>query len=232
MTVPTTVAGVIARLREIDDELEPSDGVAVFNRMYLTVTERIGAMLDASAEDAGVTSPFTDDQTMAELDVRFAGLWLHAYDGATAGHRIPSAWQPLFEARAGGCLPVQYALAGMNAHIEHDLPIAVVRTCQSRGLRPEQLHADYEVINDVLARCEAEIRRGFLDEVGRAVDDRVGPVVHLVSAWSIDKARDLSWVTAETIWALRSTELLLGRFLTALGHTVGMGSRTLLTPTV
>ena len=228
MTVPTTVAGVIARLREIDDELEPSDGVAVFNRMYLTVTERIGAMLDGSSGP----SPFTDDQTMAELDVRFAALWLHAYDGATAGHRIPSAWRPLFEARAGGRLPVQYALAGMNAHIEHDLPIAVVRTCQSRGLQPEQLHTDYELINDVLARCEAEIRRGFLDEVGQAVDDRVGPVVHVVSAWSIDKARDLSWVTAETIWALRNTDFLLGRFLSALDSTVGMSSRTLLTPTV
>ena len=227
MAVPTTVVGVIDRLREIDDELSPDDGVAVFNRMYLTVTERIGAMLDGSS----VPSPFTDDELMAELDVRFAGLWLHAYDGAAAGHRIPSAWEPLFEARSGGRLPVQYALAGMNAHIEHDLPIAVVRTCQSRGLQPDQLHADYEAINDVLARCEAEIRRGFLDEVGQAVDDRVGPVVHLVSAWSIDKARDLSWVTAETIWALRSTDFLLGRFLSALSSTVGMSSRALLTPT-
>ena len=227
MTVPTTVAGVIDRLREIDDALDHDDGVAVFNRMYLTVTERVGAMLDGSAGP----SPFTDDETMAELDVRFAALWLHAYDGAAVGHRIPSAWKPLFEARSGGRLPVQYAIAGMNTHIEHDLPIAVVRTCQSRGLEPDQVRADYEVINDVLAMCEAEIRRGFLDEVGQAVDDRVGPVVHLVSAWSIDKARDLSWVTAETIWALRSTEFLLGRFLSALGSTVGMGSRTLLTPT-
>ena len=227
MSVPRTVAGVIERLREIDSLHEPSDGVAVFNRMYLTVTERIGAMLDGSSGP----SPFTDDETMAELDVRFAGLWLHAYDGAAAGHRIPSAWEPLFDARGAGRLPVQYALAGMNAHIEHDLPIAVVRTCQSRGLEPDQRHADYEAINAVLAKCEAEIRRGFLDELGQRVDDRVGPDVHVVSAWSIDKARDLSWVTAETIWALRNTQFLLGRFLSALSSTVGMGSRTLLTPT-
>ena len=230
MSVPTTVPGVIDRLREIDASLDPGDGVAVFNRMYLTVTERIGAMLDGSDGSEG-PPPFTDAATMAELDVRFAGLWLHAYDGAAAGHRIPSAWEPLFESRRAGLLPVQYALAGMNAHIEHDLPIAVVRTCQSRGLEPERLHADYEAINTVLARCEAEIRRGFLDDLGRVVDDRVGPVVHVVSAWSIDKARDLSWVTAETIWALRNTSFLLGRFLSALSSTVGMGSRTLLTPT-
>src|SRR5688500_17452190 len=125
MTTPTTLGGVIERLRQVDRELSPGDGLAVFNRMYLTVTERIGAMIDGE----GGPSPFTDDAAMAELDVRFAGLWLHAYDGAAAGHRIPSAWQPLFEARDGGRLPVQYALAGMNTHIEHDLPLAVVRTC-------------------------------------------------------------------------------------------------------
>ena len=215
---------MIDRLRAIDAALPAHDGVAVFNRMYLTVTERVGELLDSTG------SPFEDDEAMAELDVRFAGLWLHAYDAAAAGHRIPSAWEPLFEARGGGRLPIQYAIAGMNAHIEHDLPLAVVRTCQSRGLRPEDLHADYEAINDLLAGCEAEIRRDFLDELGRSVDDRIGPVTHLVSAWSIDKARDVSWVTAETIWALRELDFLLGRFLIGLGHTVGMGSRTLLTP--
>jgi hypothetical protein len=224
MTVPTTLAGVIERLRAIDASLPAADGVAVFNRMYLTVTERIAATLDATG------SPFSDSATMAELDVRFAGLWLHAYDAAAAGHPVPSAWGPLFEARGGGRLPVQYAIAGMNSHIEHDLPLAVVRTCQSRALQPEQLHADYEAINDVLAGCEAEIRRGFLDEAGRSVDDRLGPVVHLVSAWSIDTAREVSWVTTETIWALREMDFLLGRYLIGLGQTVGLASRTLLTP--
>ena len=76
-----------------------------------------------------------------------------------------------------------------------------------------------------------DIRRSFLTEVGRAADEHVGPVVHLVSAWKIDKARDVAWVSAETLWTLRRTGLLRGRFLAALGATVGMGSRVLLTPT-
>ena len=52
-----------------------------------------------------------------------------------------------------GC-PVQYAIAGMNSHIEHDLPIAVVDTCRARGLEPDDLHQDYEAVNDVLAQVE------------------------------------------------------------------------------
>ena len=120
MSLPSTVAGVVARLQEIDASLPAGDGVAVFNRMYLTVTERIGLIL---AEDTD--SPlFRDAATMSDLDVRFANLWLAAYDADRADREVPPAWRPLFEARAGGRLPVQYAIAGMNSHIEHDLPLA------------------------------------------------------------------------------------------------------------
>lgn len=226
MSMPSTVAGVVERLREIDTALDPDDGVATFNRVYLAVTEQVATLLDGTPG----SSPFRDDAMLADLDVRFACLWLHAYDAAAAGHRTPTAWAPLFEARRGGRLPVQYALAGMNSHIEHDLPLAVVRTCQARGLEPSEVHRDYEAVNGVLAQVESRVRRTFLDDVGRAVDDRLGPVVHLVSSWNIDKARDLSWVSVETIWALRESRFLLGRYLSALGHTVGMTSRTLLTP--
>ena len=212
---------------EIDAALAADDGVAVFNRMYLTVTERIAEII---AQPGAAAIRFRDEQVMADLDVRFANLWLAAYDADAARRRVPSAWRPLFESRRGSRLPVQYAIAGMNSHIEHDLPIAVVDTCKAHGLAPADLHQDYEAVNDVLAQVEAPIRRSFLDAVGREVDDHIGPVVHLLSSWNIDKARDLSWVTVETLWALRRTSFLRGRFLDGLGHTVGMTSRTLLTP--
>jgi hypothetical protein len=212
-------------MRQIDADGTAGEGPRVFNRVYLTVTERIGAIVDGGPSPAS----FRDAGAMAELDVRFADLWLAAYDAHAAGRAVPAAWRPLFEAR-GGRLPIQYALAGMNSHIEHDLPIAVVGTCRALGREPEDLHADYEAVNDVLAEVEGTVRRSFLDEVGRTVDDRVGPVVHLVSAWNIDKARDLSWVTVETLWALRRTGFLRDRFLDGLAHTVGMTSRALLTP--
>ncbi|MGD9959050.1 DUF5995 family protein [Nocardioides sp.] len=224
MSLPTTVPDVVSRLREIDDRLSPEDGVAVFNRMYLTVTEQIAGLL-------ATASTFHDGPTMAELDVRFANLWLAAYDADTAGSAVPAAWRPLFEGRRAACLPIQYAVAGMNSHIEHDLPIAVVETCRARRTAPEELRRDYEAVNDVLAQVEGSVRRSFLDSVGHEIDDRIGPLVHLLSVWNIEKARDLSWVTVETLWSLRSTRLLRGRFLDGLGHTVGMASRALLTPT-
>ena len=223
---PSVVSEVVDRLREISLALPKGDGAAVFNRIYLQVTEGMATELEAG-------STFRDPAFMAELAVRFAGLWLAAHDAAAAGNKVPSAWAPLFEERStAGILDIQYALAGMNAHIEHDLPLAVVATCQSRGVTPRRrsVREDYDAVNDLLARAESEIRRSFLTEVGEHLDDEVGPLVHLVNAWNIDKARDLAWVSAETIWATRQLAQLSARYVAMLGHTVGLASRCLLTP--
>jgi hypothetical protein len=224
----TSVDEVIDRLRAIQATLPVDDGVAVFNGIYLTVTEQMAALIG----DSGVvTRPgFADPRAMSELDLRFANLWLSAFDADDTGRLVPAAWRPLFEARGAKCLPIQFAIAGMNSHIEHDLPIAVVETCEALGREPEELHPDYEAVNDVLAEVESSVRRSFLDELGREVDDQIGPVVHLLSTWKIDRARDLSWITAQTLWELRDTPLLYDRFLDSVGHTVGMTSRALLTP--
>jgi len=220
----TTVEDVVERMRTIAQELPPDDGAAVFNGVYLRVTEMV---LDRLA-DGGV---FHDEAFMAGLDVRFAGLWFEAYD-APAG-AVPHAWRPLFESRDhDGLWPIQYALAGMNAHIEHDLPLAVVRSCVAHGCSPlsRGVHDDYETVNDLLASVEADIRRSFLTEIERAADDRLGPLVHLVSSWDIEKARDIAWTNVLTLWELRRIRLLFDDYLAGLARTVGMGSRLLLTP--
>jgi len=220
------VQDVVERLRSIDSELPSSDGAAVFNRLYLTVTEEVAARLDAG-------QVFRDPVFMEQLDVTFAGLWLDAYDAP--GGRTPKAWAPLFECRQSrSVLPIQFALAGMNSHISNDLPLAVIRTCEQLGASPEDsnVREDYRAVNDLLAACESKIRRSFLSEVGQAADDQIGPVVHLISSWKIEKARDVAWVNVEALWAMRIIGPLAGRYRAALASTVGMASRYLLTPTV
>ncbi len=217
---------MIDRLVDIDAALPGDDGVAVFNRMYLTVTERVLSALETR-------DVFAAPGLMAELDVRFAALWLDAYDDAAGGRTVCAAWRPLFEHRGThGLLPIQFALSGMNAHIEHDLPLAVVATCTARRVDPEAVHHDYEAVNEILASVESEVRRSFLDEAGRRLDDHLGPTVHVLSAWNIDKARDLAWVSVEALWALRRLRFLTDRYTTGLAGTVGMVSRYLLTPLV
>jgi Family of unknown function (DUF5995) len=219
---PTSVADVVKRMRSIAAHEPAGDGAGVFNGVYLRVTEM---MLDRLT--AGGT--FHDDAFVADLDVRFARYWFDAYD---ASGDKPKAWAALFAARAlPGILPIQFALAGMNAHIEHDLPLAVIATCAARRCTPDSpgVHADYEKINDVLASVEAEIRRSFLSDVEKSIDDHLEPVAHLIASWDIAKARDFAWLTVRTLGELRRTGGLFDAYAAALARTVGMGSRLLLT---
>ena len=105
----------------------------------------------------------------------------------------------------------------------------MVRTCEARRLAPTGVREDYERVNDLLAGVDAGIRRSFLDEPGKAADHHLGQVAHLVSSWSIDKARDVAWVNVLALWELRGSWVLGEGYGSALARTVGMGSRLLLT---
>jgi hypothetical protein len=217
----TTVSDVLTRMRAISAEVPHGDGAGVFNNVYLRVTEMVADRL---------TTPgvFHDDAFIADLDVRFASYWFDAYDTTRAK---PKAWAPLFAARAKrGVLPIQFALAGMNAHIENDLPLAVIATCTARRRTPTSpgVREDYDKVNDLLAEVEAEIRRSFLTEVENSLDDSIEAVVHLISSWDIEKARDFAWLNVQTLWELRRIGPLSDAYIATLASTVGMGSRLLL----
>jgi hypothetical protein len=87
----------------------------------------------------------------------------------------------------------------------------------------------YDKVNDLLADVEAEIRRSFLTEAENLIDDSVEAVVHLISSWDIEKARDFAWLNVQTLWELRRIGPLYGAYTATLARTVGMGSRLLLT---
>jgi hypothetical protein len=135
---PSPVAAVIERMRKIQGHLDPRDGVACFSRMYLQVTELVGQNL--------VEGFFEDNTFIERLDVIFAELYFHNIDTVESGQEADPSWQPLFDARSNHVVwPIQFAFAGMNAHINHDLPLAVVATCKEFGKDPDTtpVHADY-----------------------------------------------------------------------------------------
>jgi hypothetical protein len=124
-----SVAGAIARLEAIAAALPAADGLACFNRMYLDVTRQVNSQLGQGF--------FADPAFMTQLDVAFANLYFAAAGTAGTPAAEPLAWRPLIEQRAvAGIEPVQFALAGMNAHLNHDLPIAMVSTCTALATAP------------------------------------------------------------------------------------------------
>ena len=215
---PTRVRDVAARLRRLLAGLPPRDGVAVFGGVYLTVTEAVRAQL----ADGEV---FREPGEIARLDVLFAGRFLDALQPG----RAPACWRPLLELRLRpGIRPVQFALAGMNAHIGHDLPLAVLDTCAALGCGPAELDGDFHRVNQVLAQLERQVRERLMPGAGEP--EPGDPLLHLLSTWSIDGAREAAWASALALWQLRDTPAALAAATDALSDATGLVSRCLLTP--
>jgi Family of unknown function (DUF5995) len=222
------IAAVLARLTVIGGDLPPVDGVARFNHLYLEETVAV----DAATGTAG----FEDPGFIAALDVIFAGLYFGAVDDSSAGQPLPRSWAPLFAARSDArTAPIQFALAGMNAHINHDLPLALVSTCEGHSVelgRDSPQHRDYQKINDTIAATEARVKHEFLTGMVGVADEVFGRIDDVIAMWSITEARDAAWTNAETLWALRDHPDLTAAFEDTLDGTVGFASRGLLIPTL
>jgi hypothetical protein len=180
---------------------------------------------------------FADPRFMAKLDVAFANLYfaaLRAYvaDPATT----PRAWAPLFTGRRRrGVAPLQFAFAGMNAHINRDLPAALVSTCRASGvdlLRARRQQRDFLAVNVLLERAEAKVKRSFSTGFAGVVDEALGRDDDRIAMWNVRRARDAAWVNAQALWTLAPFPSLQKRFLATLDRTVGFAGRGLLVPAV
>ena len=203
--------------------LAPADGLACFNRMYLEVTQQVHARLGQGF--------FADPVFTTHLDVAFAGLYFAAADAAADPAAVPLAWRPLVEQRANtGIEPVQFALAGMNAHINHDLPLAVVATCAALATSPEAgAHfADYQKVDQLLDAAEQSVRQSFETAAELAVDRHLAAVNSLIANWTINSARDLAWNNSLLLWEVRDNEFARGLLADCLAASAALSSRLLL----
>ena len=220
----TSVAEVIERMQDIQRTLPADDGVACFNRMYLGVTEGVQQRLQAGS--------FDDPKFIERLDVVFAQRYFDAVDAASGPtDAMPVAWGPLFADRSARDIePVQFALAGMNAHINFDLPMAVVATCAELDTEPGagSHHDDYAKVDALLDAAEQSVRQAFESGVVAAVDRHVQGVLNIICNWNINAARSAAWDTAVALWDVRDHRSATALLTTGLAHTVAMVSRGLL----
>jgi len=213
------VAEVVARMRDLDAALPPRDGVAVFNRVYLSVTEELHRRIAARA--------FADPTAAAELGTRFAGRYLAAV--AAEPRDAPVCWRPLLQLRGHqGIRPLQFALAGINAHVGHDLALAVIDTAHALDREPPSLERDFDRVGELLTSIEERVREDLMP--GPDLLDIADPLTHLAGAWSLDHARDAAWATSRVLWSLRAVPEMYEEFTEKLDRGVGLIGRFLLTP--
>jgi hypothetical protein len=222
-----SIDDVLAVMRAIDDTLPDHDGVKWFNRLYLRVTESVGkAVADAT---------FNDPVFLTTLDVVFANQYFSALTAGSSNPRAaPSAWRPLLQQRhRTGIARIQFALAGMNAHINRDLPDGIVQSFLALGgdpLTDERREQDFDSVNALLERVEDEVKTEFTVGVVGAVDRLGGRADDAVAMWKVRAARSAAWTNGQVLWGLRGMPLLRDRFFARLDSLVGMTGRGLLVP--
>ena len=184
-----TIPDVIAIMKSIDALLPESDGLKWFNLLYLMVTDNVNTKPPGGAWQ----SPAWLDR----LDAEFAGFYFKALSDYLSGRDIASSWSALFESRfKPGIDRIQFALAGMNAHINHDLALALLKTDADLNLVPSAdgpEHSDFESVNQLLNDLMPPVLTMLAtDALGYLAQD-TGKIGRILAFWNICRARDLAW---------------------------------------
>ncbi len=188
-----TIDEVLDRLDEVIERAR----IAASRRGYFPALYRkVTASVQAGIRD-GV---FDDGERMERLDVVFANRYLEAVEAVERGARPTRSWQVAFDAD-GTWRPIvlQHLLLGMNAHINLDLGIAAARTAPGPAL--EGLHADFNRINQVLARLVDGVRAELATVWPplRILDRLAGETEDEVINFSMTRARDRAWECARRL---------------------------------
>jgi hypothetical protein len=220
---PTSISDVISTMQRIDALVPSDDGLKWFNRLYLMVTQQV----DQHPPEGG----WQNADWLLRLDVIFARLYFDAVEAYLDGKDVASAWQALFEARHHpGIDRIQFALAGMNAHINHDLALALLATDHELNLVPDLTspeHIDYLSVNNLLdSLIPSTLSMLAIDTLGVLAQD-TGKIGRLLAFWNICEARNLAWDFADHLRIL--PEVSRGLALNAQDKMTGALGQAILT---
>jgi hypothetical protein len=225
-STPQSVADVVQIMQAIETNCADGDGLKWFNWLYLEVTQAVEARVSAGE--------FGDPAWMAALDVRFARFYFDAIQTSLTGQATPGCWQTLFDQRNQPMIArIQFAMAGMNAHINHDLPQAIVAICQAAGVAPAHGSTHYNDYTALNATLDSLIDAAKQTLRVRLPGDALPPVSQLddtLAAWSMSAAREAAWNNAELLWHLADAPQIANAFLNTLDGLTAVAGKTLLVP--
>jgi hypothetical protein len=229
---PATIAGVLDRLstvQQILDALPPSPGthrVAAFNALYRIITARVAALLS--------TRHVTDPEFLEQLDVEFARLYFQALAAwGIDDPNTPDAWEVLFRRGQDEALtPLVAAVLGVNAHINHDLALALIGTWKRLGFPGNgKPHPDYVLINKIFFAEIPVLRRRFATAWQLDIDRFVGDLDDWSQRVLVQTTRAMAWERAEYLWQLRDNEQSLARAMLIMDRAAALAGETLLSGT-
>jgi hypothetical protein len=144
---------LIGRMAALLEPLQADgDRRRYFHATYQRTTIAIAEELDRGG--------FADPEWVECWDIAFADLYLDALEASLAGQLPARPWEIAFNAPAD-LPPLRHVLLGMNAHINYDLPQALIAVITEEQFDDPALlarrEADHRAIDNVLAsRVAAE----------------------------------------------------------------------------
>jgi hypothetical protein len=156
---------------------------------------------------------FEDNVWAERYAVVFANLYRTALRGYEAGtiSAVPKSWRISLDASKNGtALVIQDLLLGMNAHINHDLALAL----RDVGITPrDQRYRDHAAVNTILNAIMEEVQDRVAAMYARGLSDIdrwSGRLDEDVAGFGLTAARENAWTFGV---ALRSARLELERRL-------------------
>jgi hypothetical protein len=181
------------------------DGLTIeqeYLRHFLATYQRTTLAVGKAVDDGF----FEDSAWVERWDVAFAELYLDALDTYLSGGAPSRPWRLAFDASSD--LPaLRHVLLGINAHVNYDLPQALLAVISDADFSDSSLIAsrrrDHERIDSILAgRVAAEDAE--LGMQGRSLTDRVlQPLNRLSSKRFLREARTKVWHNTVQLQAAR-----------------------------
>ncbi|HXE65282.1 MAG TPA: DUF5995 family protein [Bryobacteraceae bacterium] len=221
-----SIADVLQTMKRIDAACIDGDGLKWFNWLYLQVTSAVEACVAAGT--------FADPGWLSELDIQFGQLYFGALGAALTGAPCPGCWKALFDSRDNVRIArIQFALAGINAHINHDLAAAIVATCRVTNTVPHRGTAQYNDYTGLNATLDAIIEPAKHTLNVCLLGAPLPCVSHLsdlIAAWGTSEAREGAWKNAEVLWHLQGVPALASGFMDSLDGLATFAGSALLVP--
>jgi hypothetical protein len=225
-TIPESIDDVLRTMGIIADACIDGDGLKWFNGLYYQVTQAVQSRIASGG--------FGDPQWLAALDVQFARLYFGAFGSALSGQPAPECWQVLISSRNQALIArIQFALAGVNAYINHDLAQAIVSNCSATATVPQHGSAqynDYTVLNSTLDSLIETAKRELHVRLLGEVLPPASRLEDTIAAWSVSAARESAWNNAELLWHLQPTPRLASSFMGTLDGLTTVAGKALLVP--
>jgi hypothetical protein len=230
---PDDVPAVVDQLLELQEILNRvppllhDNPLSDFNKLYLIITQGVLERLYAGK--------FADPAFLSRLDVEFAARYFDALRAwSDASPRCPQVWAGLFRRIPGpGSRPLPSASAGINAHVNFDLPFALVTTFDHLGTDPiddSDQHLDYLQINAIFAAAVPGLSTGSLNHWQVLIDTMNGTLDDWWQGESELYSRNVAWRNAQKLWLLRHDMAATDKERTHLDRVSSDLGRLLLSP--